>query len=636
MVSGETCVLETEFTGAPYPTIKWYFQNEEITSSDKYEFVSEDDGRKHKLLIKNCTTANKGTYSMAISNKLGKATTKCDVAIVYAPRLVKQLTDIEIAQKKTAILETEIDAYPASTIQWFKNGQPIDLTAYELEGRYGVFDRKGGVYQLTIKNCKPEDMGKYTVTASNKLGQVESSANLTIITPPAFVKKFDQVDAVENCEFKINVVVSAHPMPEVAWSKNGAPIDLKDTAKYALLSEPLADSPGNYSFTLVCKTTTKSDAGSYQCVATNNAGRASCLGKVSLHPLTPPKFVIELPKEQLLPESKEVSLSVKATGIPVPKVNWFKDNQLLTDESAYILSHNEVDNTHTLKSKEVSPLHSGVYTAKAVNPGGEAKTECKLTIKGTLPYFTNKPEKITCLEGTVAELGCSFGGEPQPTVSWTFKNKDIKDDNKYKLTFEPQTNSSILSIQKCSKQDEGTYIVTIKNVHGVESTAVSLMITQNAEEVQDFRQFLKATEVEKQELEEVKVDWGTLKEGKPIEKEKEDEEERIKLRKVELLPRFIKEPADQRVIKEKEACFEAVVKSSTKVNVSWIRMDKEIVGKEGIRIEKDINKNSFRLTIKRASNEHEGEIRCVATNEHGSCEKTCHLTIIGKTMTLYL
>ena len=181
---------------------------------------------------------------------------------------------------------------------------------------------------------------------------------------------------------------------------------------------------------------------------------------------------------------------------------------------------------------------------------------------------------------------------------------------------------------KCSKQDEGTYIVTIKNMHGTESTAVSLMITQNAEEVQDYRQFLKATEIEASKVEEAKVNWGKLKGGKPIEKEKEEEGDRIQLKKVELLPRFIKEPIDQRVMIEKEAYFEAIIKSSTKVNVSWYRFDKEIIIKEGIRIEKDLNKNIFKITIKRASHDHEGEIKCVATNEHGSCEKVINLTII--------
>jgi hypothetical protein len=246
------------------------------------------------------------------------------------------------------------------------------------------------------------------------------------------------------------------------------------------------------------------------------------------------------------------------------------------------------------------------------------------------PYFLHKPEKITSLGGTTAELGCSFKGDPEPTVTWTFKNKEIKNDDKYKISYEPETHSSVLSIQKCAKQDEGTYIVTIKNVHGTESTAVSLMITQNAEDVQDYRQFLKVAEVEKAVVEEVQVERVQLKEAKPIEKDKEEDPERIQLKKVELLPRFTREPLDQRVHKEKEAFFEAHVKSSTKVDVKWYnKLDKEIIGKEGIRIDKDQNKNIFQLTIKRASSDHEGTVKCVATNEHGSCEKTVHLTLIG-------
>ncbi len=288
VVNGEQCVLVAEFTGYPVPTSKWTYQNEELTPNENIEFITEPNGLKQQLVIKKCTSANKGNYTLNVSNKLGKVVTKCEVTVVYPPRIVKPLNDLEVAQKKTAILEVELDSNPTSTIEWFKNEQLIDIHAHELEGRYGVFDRKGGVYQLVIKNCKSEDQGNYKVKAVNKIGLVESSARLTIITAPAFVKKFGQVDAVENCEFKIQVIVSGHPKPQISFSKNNNDVDLNDSSKYQLIHE-LVDF--NHSFTLIVKSTNKSDAGNWQCAVSNDAGRANCLGKVSLHPLTPPIFV---------------------------------------------------------------------------------------------------------------------------------------------------------------------------------------------------------------------------------------------------------------------------------------------------------------------------------------------------------
>ena len=327
---------------------------------------------------------NKGSYVLNVINKTGKVTTKCDVSIIYAPKCIKPVANVETAQKKTAIFEVEIDANPAATIEWFKNNQLIDIHANELEGRYGAFDRKGGVYQLVIKNCKPEDNAFYKIKATNKIGHVESNqAQLTVITAPAFVKKFDQVDAVESCEFKINVIVSGYPIPQITWSKNNNDLDTSDKNKYFVLTEPVGV---NHLFSLITKSTNKSDAGSYQCVAFNDAGRASCLGKVSLHPLTPPKFVEPLPKEHLLPVSRQVNLKVKASGIPMPKVYWYKDGKLLNESPEYIIAHNENDNTHSLKGKEISETLCGKYIAKALNPGGEATTECDVIIKGKF-YF---------------------------------------------------------------------------------------------------------------------------------------------------------------------------------------------------------------------------------------------------------
>jgi hemicentin len=381
VVEGSELVLVAEFTGYPVPTAKWTFQNEDLVSNENVEFITEPNGLKQQLVIHKCTTAHKGNYLLSITNKLGKAVTKCDATVVYPPRIIKPLSDAEVAQKKTAILEIELDSSPQATIEWLQNNQPLDVHAQEHEGRYAVFDRKGGVYQLVIKNCKPEDQASYTVRAVNKIGQAESTARLTVITAPAFVRKFDQVDAVEECEFKISVLVSGHPQPHISFTKNNADIDLTYKSKYELVHELVEF---NHSFTLIVNKTAKSDAGTWQCQVWNDAGRANCLGKVVLHPLTPPKFVLPLPQEHLIPENREVNLTAKVSGIPMPRVTWFKDGQALTGVDTFEITYNDSDNTQHLRSKEVDSTLSGHYSIKAVNPGGEATSDCNLTIKGRL------------------------------------------------------------------------------------------------------------------------------------------------------------------------------------------------------------------------------------------------------------
>ena len=426
-------------------------------------------------------------------------------------------------------METEIEAIPAANVIWLKNEQIIDINLPEYEGRYTIVERKGGIYQLLIKNCKLEDIGAYKCIASNKYGEINCSSSLIVISAPVFTKKFDQIDGVEKCDVKIDVTLNLTQITYITWSKNSNEIDTTKINKYELTTEKKMDC---ISHTLTIKILDKNDIGKYQCVVSNDAGRATCIGKVSVHPLTPPKFITPLNKELLLPENKNIELAVRATGIPVPRITWFKNGIEINKENHdFIILQNDETITSILKATGNSKEHSGHFKAMAINVGGEETTECNLTIKGIAPYFINKPEKITSLQDSTAILGCSFKGDPEPEIIWILKNKIIYNDKKYSLSKDNNTNSNILEINKCNETDEGTYMVTIKNIHGSETVPVTLIITKNAADVQDYRQFLKVSDLEKRDFEEQKPDWGNLKAGLQKKKEEEDEQEKIKLKK---------------------------------------------------------------------------------------------------------
>ena len=226
-------------------------------------------------------------------------------------------------------------------------------------------------------------------------------------------------------------------------------------------------------------------------------------------------------------------------------------------------------------------------------------------------------------------MGCAFKGDPEPTVTWMLKGREIKTDKRYKITFDKESDSSILEIEKCKESDEGTYQVTIKNIHGSETAPVTLMVTEKAEDVQDYKALLKITEQERKTVEEETPDWGKLKATPALIKDKDDDPDKIKLRKVELLPIFIKDPVDLKVMREKEANFECTIKSTTNLNVSWIINEKELTIKDGVRFDKDLAQNRYSLQILRANESKVGAIKVLATNEHGSAERICRLSLLG-------
>ncbi len=93
-------------------------------------------------------------------------------------------------------------------------------------------------------------------------------------------------------------------------------------------------------------------------------------------------------------------------------------------------------------------------------------------------------------------------------------------------------------------------------------------------------------------------------------------------------PVFVVEPTEQKVLKDKEAKFECIVKSNPKPNLIWLLNGKEFTSRDGVRIEKDAAKDKYTLVIPKVTPAHIGTITAKATNEFGSSEKNVLLDVL--------
>lgn len=100
------------------------------------------------------------------------------------------------------------------------------------------------------------------------------------------------------------------PIPEIAWSKNGKPIEIDER----VILE-------NYGKSLKIKNTNVGDEGKYSCEASSEIGEKQ-ISNFQLKLEFMPNFIVE-------PQSKNVSLNedfeikCEAEGVPEPKVQWF-------------------------------------------------------------------------------------------------------------------------------------------------------------------------------------------------------------------------------------------------------------------------------------------------------------------------
>ena len=175
-------------------------------------------------------------------------------------------------------------------------------------------------------------------------------------------------------------------------------------------------------------------------------------------------------------------------------------------------------------------------------------------------------------EGSNAEFTCKFISSPQAlSIKW-FKNETeelIANDNTEIVTNEQ---NSTLRILNCQAGDTGSnYLVKIANDLGETTSNKAILNVTRA-------------------------------------------------------PVFELEPLDQKALKDKEAKFECIIKANPKPNVIWLLNDKEISAKDGIRVEKDINKDKYSIVIPKVTSISTFTVK--ASNEFGSIEKSCQLDVL--------
>ncbi|CAF4747141.1 unnamed protein product, partial [Rotaria sp. Silwood1] len=521
VVDGQDCEINIEVAGLPSPILKWSHLAEDLTTNSKYKITS--DGNNHQLRIQHASVQDAGDYQVLCTNSVGRATGKITVRISSPPIIIEPLKDLFVPIKRTARLETRIDAFPEAKATWSKNAIPIDFSLYA--GRM-VAEEKRGIYSLVIKNIQLDDGGFYVCTAQNSLGQVKTSATLTIEMAPLFLNKLEKLEGVENCDIDIRVQVAGYPKPNLEFAFNQNPIDLK--GRYSL--KELKD--GWYVFTIA--NTKRTDAGTYSCTATNSLGQASCVGKLTLFQLSEPNFTKNL-TDALFPVGGIIKLDIKVSGLPLPRLTWLKDGQIFDENDRISIVFDPRTAKLTLTINDCQESDTGIYECRAKNPGGEKITKCKITVSGEAPTFIDSPEKVSCLEGQTAVFGCRVSGDPYPMVVWSRgKTKTFTENTpKYALYYDDELDAHFFEINQCSNADTGIYTVTIQNIHATITKPVSCFTVTKPEEVIDYKSVLRKMEALQREGA-GGPDWGKLKKGKAKAKGPSDPGWQYKLKHFEL------------------------------------------------------------------------------------------------------
>uniref|UniRef100_A0A4W2DSL0 Contactin 4 n=1 Tax=Bos indicus x Bos taurus TaxID=30522 RepID=A0A4W2DSL0_BOBOX len=253
---GTTVKLECFALGNPVPTIIW-------RRADGKPIATK--ARRHKsngiLEIPNFQQEDAGLYECVAENSRGKNVAKGQLTFYAQPNWSQKINDIHVAIEENVFWECKANGRPKPTYRWLKNGEPL-LTRDRIHIEQGTLN-------ITIVNLS--DAGMYQCVAENKHGVIFSSAELSVIAVgPDFSRTLlKRVTLVKvGGEVVIECKPKASPKPVHTWKK-GRDV-LKENERITISEDG----------SLRIINVTKSDAGSYTCIATNHFGTASSTGNL--------------------------------------------------------------------------------------------------------------------------------------------------------------------------------------------------------------------------------------------------------------------------------------------------------------------------------------------------------------------
>ncbi|XP_051789250.1 protein tyrosine phosphatase receptor type Fa isoform X11 [Erpetoichthys calabaricus] len=304
---------------------------------------------------------------------------------------------------------------PKPRITWMKKGKKVSSQRFEV---IEFDDGSGSVLRIQPLRTH-RDEAIYECTATNSIGEINTSAKLTVLEEDQIPHGFPVIDmgpqlkVVEKTRTATMLcAASGNPDPEISWFKDFLPVDT-------------ASSHGRIkqlrSGALQIENSEESDQGKYECVATNNAGtRYSAPANLYVRVRrVPPRFSIPPTNHEVMPGGS-VNLTCVAVGAPMPYVKWMSGVVELTKEDEMPVGRNVLELNNIRESAN--------YTCVAISSLGMIEASAQITVKA-LP----KPPSVPIVtETTATSVTLTWdSGNPDPVSYYVIQYKAKSSDGGY-------------------------------------------------------------------------------------------------------------------------------------------------------------------------------------------------------------
>ena len=292
------------------------------------------------------------------------------------PQFTEPLQAVEVKEGDATKLHCTVTAEPPPTFEWLKDGVRVK------ESRRVKVDSDGMTSSLSFKDARPDDKGEYKCVASNAFGSASCAAALKVmvLSKPDFKEKLGGVEVVEGDCASFDVVVVGYPEPFVEWYRGTIKLQNDERTEIKEVKD-LAR------FSLTIKDVSRDDAGIYKCVASNEAGKTTVRGELSVKERL---FAPEIPEGQeeapiTVTEGDDCNLNTTIVGKPKPDVKWYKDDKPLRESTR--LDIKARGDKHSVVILGIQTNDSGVYKCEAKSKMGTATRKFDVRVRGMLPLF---------------------------------------------------------------------------------------------------------------------------------------------------------------------------------------------------------------------------------------------------------
>ncbi|KAK5919823.1 hypothetical protein CgunFtcFv8_023686 [Champsocephalus gunnari] len=296
---------------------------------------------------------------------------------------------------------------PKPRITWMKKGKKVSSQRFEV---IEFDDGSGSVLRIQPLRTH-RDEAIYECKATNSVGEIDTSAKLTVLEETQIPHGFPTIDmgpqlkVVEKTRTATMLcAASGNPDPEITWYKDMLPVDISSSnGRIKQLR----------SGALQIEISEESDQGKYECVALNSAGtRYSSPANLYVRVRrVPPRFSIPPTNQEVMPGGS-VNLTCVAVGSPMPYVKWKTGETDITKEEDMPMGRNVLE--------VIKILVSANYTCVAISPLGMIEATAQVTVKA-LP---KPPASLIVTETTATSVTLTWdSGNPEPVSYYMIQYK---------------------------------------------------------------------------------------------------------------------------------------------------------------------------------------------------------------------